>query len=247
VHELTRDLQPELLKLLYNDFEFFLSMKKEEKEAQFSSTDIDEAIEKLTTAGKSIPTKEIPDFNYFKKGMSKDEIKDLPKLRFLDKEKLLFPFDFFCSYRFKAMLKEKLANSEAVHLTQGKQQELASSSHLGTDNLEKAFEEQGLWELPITQKMNHSARATLINNIRNSDLPLQIALLSAIGFTESKNHPKIRTNVGVYEMIARLLGTNSRTIKGNINVLNSNSKEDKKRYTSHLHQQRAQEIIKNIK
>lgn len=81
------------------------------------------------------------------------------------------------------------------------------------------------------------------NNIKKT--PYKIALLNEIGFFDL---PKLKslTQEKQIEIIMNLIGGTSRQIKGNMNVLNPHSKEDRIRYTSFIYESEVAKFIENI-
>lgn len=64
--------------------------------------------------------------------------------------------------------------------------------------------------------------------------PYKIALLKELGFFELDRIKK-NSKENVFKIIQKLTGGTVRTIKGNVNVLNEESKEDRSKYTSNNH------------
>jgi hypothetical protein len=62
-------------------------------------------------------------------------------------------------------------------------------------------------------------------------LPYKIALLQELGFFELDKIKKL-TKENTFKVIQKLTGGTHRTIKGNVNVLNYDSNEDRAKYTS---------------
>lgn len=94
--------KPAKLKALIDDIEYYIFIEKEEQEAKYSDEQIEEAIIKLKAAGKPIPKKKflaIPALN-------------IEGFELLDLEKLLFPFEFYCIYSFKALVISYLSEAD---------------------------------------------------------------------------------------------------------------------------------------
>jgi hypothetical protein len=71
-----------------------------------------------------------------------------------------------------------------------------------------------------------------INEVENDKpIPYKIALLNEIGFFELDKIKKL-SKENQFKIIQKLTSGTPRTIKGNVNVLNKNSNEDRTKYTS---------------
>lgn len=78
-----------------------------------------------------------------------------------------------------------------------------------------------------------------------TSLPLQIAILSEIGFFELEKFKNL-SSTQKENLISILLNRpDKRAIRGNFNVLNKDSNEDDTKYTSFNNLEKAREIIKN--
>lgn len=86
----------------------------------------------------------------------------------------------------------------------------------------------------------------LVKHIFENKLPYQIAYLDYLGFI--KNFDKYcSTKSEAHKILAKILGTNERAIRGHMNVLNPNSEEDKTKYTSHLHKDNVEKHYLTLK
>lgn len=75
--------------------------------------------------------------------------------------------------------------------------------------------------------------------LSENKLPYQIALLDYLGFIEYLQTDYFKTKKDLYDKLGNILDQESRSIKGNISVLNCLSKEDRDRYTAHKKQEEA--------
>ncbi len=107
VEKLTDNFHVGKLKVLEDDFGLHFMMARDEYESQFTEQDIVEAIDELQKAGKPIPYIKFPELKT-KKGIEK-----LPE-NVVDKEKLLYPYDFFTAYQFRNFLKAQIKEREAT-------------------------------------------------------------------------------------------------------------------------------------
>lgn len=85
--------------------------------------------------------------------------------------------------------------------------------------------------IPIEKHSN------LIDVISSRKIPYTIAFLDYIGFLKflEKEHFQTKTRLNIE--LAKLLNSNARAIKGNINSLFPNSTENRKRYTAYQHKE----------
>jgi len=72
----------------------------------------------------------------------------------------------------------------------------------------------------------------LIDLISNNDLPYNIAMIDFLGFIEHLKAKYFPTKDKLNKAVANLFDVTDRAVKGNINVLNPVSREDRSRYTA---------------
>ena len=77
-------------------------------------------------------------------------------------------------------------------------------------------------------------------------LPYKIALLQELGFFELDKIKKL-TKENKFKVIQKLTGGTHRTIKGNVNVLNSDSNEDRAKYTSNNYTDEVKNYLDKLK
>jgi len=76
--------------------------------------------------------------------------------------------------------------------------------------------------------------------------PYKIALLKELGFFELDKIKKL-SKENSFKVIQKLIGGTPRTIKGNINVLNESSLEDRNKYTSNNHIEEVKNYLDKLK
>ena len=101
--------------------------------------------------------------------------------------------------------------------------------------------------LPAVVSLTTNSQEKLYGLIDTNNIPYQIALLDHIDFIKHLKNQYVTSNEKLFKEIATLLNTNERTVKGNIYVLNEISKEDRKRYTAHLHKEQASRDYQSLK
>ena len=109
---LSNNYENDLLKALLKDIDLYLFVEKEEMECEFSSLEIENAVQKLIENNIEIPYyKKTPFEKLTDKGkkfatrLKENGFTDTPTL---NKEQLLFPYEFFEIYRFKNLINSKL-------------------------------------------------------------------------------------------------------------------------------------------
>jgi hypothetical protein len=109
VEHITDNFDVEKLNLLYQDFESFVTVQKNEFLEKFTEADYSKAFSSYALIGLELPP--IEDFNRKHEGYLKHRIipgSDKP----LDSEKLLFPQEFQCCYQFLSLLKQLIKKHE---------------------------------------------------------------------------------------------------------------------------------------
>ena len=111
--DITENYHPDLLKSLLKDLEFYLFIEKEQKEAEYDSGEIAEAIKECEA--KDLP---IPRLNIIPQQFLTDrqkEMRETDKKKHgeketisVDLEGLLFPFEFFSLYEFQRTIIRKI-------------------------------------------------------------------------------------------------------------------------------------------
>ena len=105
----------------------------------------------------------------------------------------------------------------------------------------------GFFDLDKVKSLSAEGQISLVEIIATQSIPYAIAMFNSIGFLEylTKNH--YSSKVRLFKALSKLLETAERNIKGNINVLSSASKENRKRYTAHEHQEQVQKDYEKLK
>jgi hypothetical protein len=81
---------------------------------------------------------------------------------------------------------------------------------------------------------------------KEKPLPYKIALLQELGFFELDKIKKL-TKENKFKVIQKLTGGTHRTIKGNVNVLNYDSNEDRAKYTSNNYTDEVKNYLDKLK
>lgn len=94
---LTNDFDVETLQLLYKDFDFYVFFEKEDFGSSFSDEDLLKVINDYKAKGKELPIINLPKL-IERKGFK--PLIDKEGEQIIDREKLLFPFEFFHCYQY---------------------------------------------------------------------------------------------------------------------------------------------------
>lgn len=109
--QITENYHLDLLKSLLKDLEFYLFIEKEEKEAEYSTQEIDHAVKELEA--KNLPVPYLKKNNEHLLTDRQKEMQEAHKKEFGDStcvnlENLLFPYEFFPLYEFQRMIMRKI-------------------------------------------------------------------------------------------------------------------------------------------
>ncbi len=106
------ELDPIALQYLYKDIEIYAFSEKDDYECNYSFEQVEEALESLRKRGHS--EEDLIRLGYIKKipslGVLGDKKGEL--ITYIDKEKLLFPFEFYSIYEMQGIIKSELAKHD---------------------------------------------------------------------------------------------------------------------------------------
>lgn len=105
----------------------------------------------------------------------------------------------------------------------------------------------GFFELPFLKELTNTGQARLLDLLTAAPLPYKIAMFDFIGFLSHVEKHHVKTKNELHQKVAKMIGSTGRAVKGNINVLNENSKEDRSKYTAHLHKDKVKTDYQNLK
>lgn len=97
------------------------------------------------------------------------------------------------------------------------------------------------------EKVTGNNKTDLINKISNNSLPFQIAYIDYLGFISYLNDNHCNSNVALHKLIAEILNTTERAVRGNINGIRNIKSVDRKRYTAYKHQEKVKEHYLTLK
>lgn len=106
------NLEPASLKYFFKDVEIYLFSEKEDYESNFSSEEVDKAIQGLKDKGYS--EEDLLRLGYItrRKSLGILNEKEGEIITFINKERLLFPFEFYSIYEMQRIIKTELAKHE---------------------------------------------------------------------------------------------------------------------------------------
>jgi hypothetical protein len=113
--------------------------------------------------------------------------------------------------------------------------------------LEKDLAKYNFTNLPFVAALSTSALNSLYDLLAAGQVPYQVALFEDLGFITYIKKEFALSDVKLFKKLAEILDSNERVIKGNIYVLKPYSKENKNRYTAHLHITNVQADLKKLK
>lgn len=115
-------------------------------------------------------------------------------------------------------------------------------------NTEIVLKSLGFYDLKKVSILPKESQKELTSLFAENSVPYRIALLDFLGFFKNLEIKSV-SKKAMHIMLAKteLLGKNERAIRGNINVLDSFSTEDRNRYTADIHQDIVQRDYQNLK
>lgn len=147
------ELDPVALQYLYKDIEIYAFSAKDVFEATFHPDEVDEALKKLRDGGKS--TDDLIKDGYLKQSIliGKDKKKEVNPSYYVDKEKLLFPFEFYSIYDMLRIIKKEL----------DKQNETETNLGITQTTTEKLKVNLSVPQLALLFKMINDLKPTVFN------------------------------------------------------------------------------------
>jgi hypothetical protein len=114
--------------------------------------------------------------------------------------------------------------------------------------LSEDLKEYGFFELSQVKFLNNEKQKQLIQSISLKSIPYKIAMLDFIGFMQLLKDQYSTSQYKIVKILSQILneGKNERLIKGNIAILSPKSREDKKRFTAHLHKEQVEMDYKSL-
>jgi hypothetical protein len=106
------NLEPTSLKYFFKDIELYVSIEKDDYASNFSDTEVDQAIQRLKENGNS--EDDLIRLGYITKHKSLGILnqKEGEIFTYINRERLLFPFEFYTIYQMQGIIKSELAKHE---------------------------------------------------------------------------------------------------------------------------------------
>jgi len=113
-----------------------------------------------------------------------------------------------------------------------------------SEKIHKNIKEYGFFELEKVKGLSNDNQIELLKLL--GEIPYTIAMFEYLGFLQylMKNH--FRTQTERNERLSKWLEVTDRRIKGNINVLNEKSEENRATYTAHNYKEKVKEDYKKL-
>jgi hypothetical protein len=116
-----------------------------------------------------------------------------------------------------------------------------------TDKLKAELKTYGFFELSMVKQLSEPNKQSLVELISKNGLPYSIAMIEYLGFLKHLKAEHFTTDYKLFKAVADWFKVAERAVKGNIYVLNINSKENKERYTADQHRQTVQNNYEKLK
>ena len=118
-----------------------------------------------------------------------------------------------------------------------------------TESLKDKFKHYGFFSLQMVEKLSAVDQEQIVNLISTNSLPYRIAMFDYLGFLDYLSREHFNTKNEMYLEIAKWFGSSKdgRVVKGNINVLNEKSSENRNRYTAHLQKKSVEKDYNELK
>lgn len=117
------------------------------------------------------------------------------------------------------------------------------------DLLNEYLREYSFFELEKVKVLSERSQNTLIEKISENGLPYAIAMFDYLDFLDHLKNKYFKTNTKLHKEISNWLhgDEEGRAVKGNINVLNEKSNENRARYTAHSHKENVKRDYESLK
>lgn len=109
--------------------------------------------------------------------------------------------------------------------------------------------EYGFYTLEKVEILTDKSKEKIIEQISERGLPYAVAMLDYLGFFNHLLNKYCHTKERMYKVASEIISEkdSSRAIKGNLNTLNINSKEDRERYTAHQYSENVENYYQQLK
>jgi len=222
VQALTNNFELDPLSHIQSDLREFIFAAKKEKRASVSAIQLKEFFALVSSKVKPVYPY-FPDDDVEFAWITQNETG-----QWIDLDKSLFDGEFDPLHELYRIVREKISAARAIASAD-------SNTLYGISQvLETKLSQTGFFELPRIIILNDPSREMLISTLAANTIPYNMAFLHFAGYIKhlSTEHFKVKTQIHKY--LADIYSTTPRTIKGNLNVLEPHSGEDRVRYTAYL-------------
>ena len=113
--------------------------------------------------------------------------------------------------------------------------------------LKQALINKGFSSLPKVQDLSQINQDLLIEKLASNGLPYQISMLVYLGFVDYLVNQNKLSGYALHRALGKMLSKNERDVRGNLNVLNSFSNENRNKFTAHQHKERVEKDYNLLK
>lgn len=125
--------------------------------------------------------------------------------------------------------------------------EKLSNYEIKQSKLKSKLEEFGFLSIDKIQTLEAGSIGKIYQLLSDNNLPYKIALIDYLGFFEYLYKQHCHTKDNAYLKLSEILNEDYRSVKGNLLVLNSSSKENRTRYTAHNHKENVERDYQSLK
>ena len=118
-----------------------------------------------------------------------------------------------------------------------------------TNKLKAELEKYGFFELPKVQQLSETSKQRIIELICTNGLPYGIAMFGFLDFLKHLEKEHFSAKYKLNKVISEWFKSDNegRAVKGNISSLSEYSKENKSKYTAHLHKETVKTDYQKLK
>jgi hypothetical protein len=118
-----------------------------------------------------------------------------------------------------------------------------------TERIKAELAKYGFFGLPKVKQLSEPNKQNLVELISANGLPYSIAMFDFLGFLRHIETEHFKTKFKLNKEVAKWFNSDKegRHVKGNISVLSDFSRENKDKYTAHLHKEKVNTDYQNLK
>lgn len=118
-----------------------------------------------------------------------------------------------------------------------------------TERIKAELGKYGFFGLPKVKQLSEPNKQNLVELISANGLPYSIAMFDFLGFLKHLETEYFETKLKLNKEVAKWFNSDKdgRHVKGNISVLSDFSRENKDKYTAHIHKEKVNTDYQNLK